>query len=165
QTPEMLAVWPWLETVLAAGYVVAIVDVRGSGASFGAWPGPFSPQEARDAYDITEWLCPQTWCSGAVGMFGRSYMGTNQYLAAAEAPPHLKAIFPQMAMFDLYAFLYGGGIFRQDFARQWMRDVAGRDSAARVTPVDSDTDGRDLAAARAEHCGNLAGYELFARLP
>ena len=65
------------------------VDTRGGGASFGTQQGFFSPEEANDAYDITEWLAVQPWSTGAIGMFGRSYLGITQYFAASKAPPHL----------------------------------------------------------------------------
>ena len=32
----------WLQTMLQYGYVVGVLDARGSGASYGSWPGPFS---------------------------------------------------------------------------------------------------------------------------
>ena len=116
---EALLHWPWLQTVLKYGYVIVSVDVRGSGASFGNFQGPISPEETRDAYDITEWLAVQPWSDGNIGMHGRSYKGLNQYLAASTAPPHLKAIFPEMAEFDHYSFFYPGGVYREDFIRQW----------------------------------------------
>ena len=56
---------------------MALVDARGTGASLGVWRGPFSPQEATDTYDVTEWLAEQPWCTGAVGRFGRSYLGDH----------------------------------------------------------------------------------------
>lgn len=61
-------------------------------------------------------------------MYGRSYLGIIQYLAASTAPPHLKAIFPEMAMFDLYTFGYSGGVFRHDFTANWSRSVANLDA-------------------------------------
>ena len=78
---------PWLFEVIAHGYVVVTVDVRGSGASFGVNHGQYSAEESRDAYDITEWIAQQSWCDGNVGMYGRSYLGITQYFAATQAPP------------------------------------------------------------------------------
>jgi hypothetical protein len=83
------------------GYICAVADGRGSGVSFGARIDPNPPQESLAAYDITEWLATQPWCNGRVGMYGISYSGTAQLMAAGTAPPHLKAIFPEMGMFDL----------------------------------------------------------------
>ncbi|PCC68483.1 hypothetical protein SAMN02745121_08372 [Nannocystis exedens] len=156
---------PWLEALAAHGYTVAIVDVRGSGASFGWQRGPLDAEEALDAHDVTEWFAAQPWCSGKVGMFGRSYMGVNQLLAAATEPPHLRAIFPEMALFDLYAFIRGGGIFRADFAHHWTRDVMRRDLVDRAFAVDGDGDGGLLTAARAEHGRSRDMEAMFAALP
>ncbi|MEN3615170.1 CocE/NonD family hydrolase [Plantactinospora sp. ZYX-F-223] len=110
---------PWLRRVIAAGYVIASVDARGTGDSTGERALEFGPAELLDTYDVTEWLAEQSFCDGNVGMFGDSYSAVVQLLAASVAPPHLKAIFPQMAMHDAYAFLYPGGVFRHDFARRW----------------------------------------------
>ena len=77
---------PWLRTMLQHGYVVGVVDARGSGASFGDVQEPFGIKEAHDGYDITEWFAAQAWCSKRVGMFGRSYLGITQYLIAATCP-------------------------------------------------------------------------------
>lgn len=92
----------YVRELVPFGYVVGIADVRGSGASFGVRAAEFTPEEAQDAYDITEWLAAQTWSDGNVGMFGRSYLGITQLFAASQAPPHLRAIFPEMHMFDIY---------------------------------------------------------------
>ncbi len=118
-TVTKLDIWPWLRDVLRHGYVIAAVDSRGTGASTGSRSSEFSVRERLDAYEVTEWLAAQPWCSQRVGMFGDSYLGIAQFLAAATGPPHLKAIFPQMAAFDLYSFLYPGGVFREDFTRSW----------------------------------------------
>ena len=59
--------------MLEKGIAIAIVDSRGSGASFGHACTPFSKIEQNDLYDVTEWFAAQSWCTGNVGMFGRSY--------------------------------------------------------------------------------------------
>ena len=68
----------WLHTLLRYGYVIAAVDVRGGGASYGTRNGPFTPEEAQDAYDITEWFAAQSWSNGKIGMYGGSYLGISQ---------------------------------------------------------------------------------------
>lgn len=93
-----------LREMVRRGYVVAAVDARGCGASFGVYQGPFNPTETADAHEIIEWLAKQPWCNGSVGMYGGSYLGATQLLAASTRPPHLKAIIPAMAPGDLYAF-------------------------------------------------------------
>jgi len=155
----------WLMKVLRYGYVVGVADVRGTGASFGNWPGPFTHQEALDGYDITEWFAAQPWCNKRVGLYGRSYLGISQYLTAASSPPHLKAIFPEMAMFDLYSFTYGGGVFRNDFAINWNRLVTNLDSINLAAPVDGDKDGVLLRKAVEDHKNNRNAYEMMAALP
>lgn len=74
------------------GYVYVIVDSRGRGSS----EGIFDPlmQEAKDGYDIVEWLAIQKYCNGKVTMWGGSYSGYDQWATAKELPPHLKTIVP-----------------------------------------------------------------------
>ncbi|MBM7586100.1 putative CocE/NonD family hydrolase [Bacillus pakistanensis] len=78
------------------GYIVIIQDVRGRFAS----EGEFYPffYEAEDGYDTVEWAAQLPYASGKVGMFGLSYYGFTQLLAATERPPHLKAIVPAMTL-------------------------------------------------------------------
>ena len=154
--------WPWLRTLLKYGYIIVSVDVRGSGASFGTYRGTFSPEETRDAYDITEWLAAQSWSNGKIGMFGRSYMGITQYMAASTAPPHLKAIFPEMAEFDHYSFFYPGGVFHDDFVRQWGIMVKKLDAGG--SAVDEDTNKAMLQEALKEHAANPDMFEMYSSL-
>src|SRR5262249_36225418 len=78
------------ERAVAAGLAVVCQDTRGRHGS----EGEFIPfiHEATDGYDTIEWVAGQPWCSGAVGMAGRSYAGATQWLAAIAQPPHLRAI-------------------------------------------------------------------------
>ncbi len=108
-----------VDVLLKHGYVVAAVDTRGGGASFGTQQGFFMPDEARDAYEVTEWLAAQPWSSGKIGMVGRSYLGITQLFTAAQRPPHLTAIFPEMYVFEWYPFIHPGGVFRDDFFSKW----------------------------------------------
>jgi putative CocE/NonD family hydrolase len=72
------------------GFAVIYQDTRGRFLS----EGDFYPfvYEGQDGYDTIEWVAAHPWCDGAVGMTGASYFGATQWLAAAEQPPHLKAI-------------------------------------------------------------------------
>ena len=152
-----------LKELLAHGYIIASVDVRGGGASFGTQQEPFSPEETRDAYDITEWFAAQPWCDGNIGMWGISYLGITQYMAASTRPPHLKAIFPEMAMFDMYSFAYPGGVFHNDFLTHWGTLTKEIDTYG--TPVDEDRDGSLLNAASQEHKANRDVYMLAFSAP
>jgi uncharacterized protein len=156
---------PWLNRLIQHGYAIGVADARGCGASFGRQRVLFSSEEAQDTYDITEWLAVQEWCNGRIGMFGSSYSGTMQYLAAASAPPHLIAIFPQMAVFDLYDFISGGGILKQDFLNKWSALVREYDSSVFTAAVDEDQDGSMLAAALSEHRYNSYPDEIAKELP
>lgn len=85
--------------LVLAGYVVIVQDVRGryqSGGEF--YPFEF---EAEDGYDTVEWAANLPYANGKVGMFGLSYYGFTQLLAAKEKPPHLHALFPTMTLNDL----------------------------------------------------------------
>ena len=151
---------PWLQTMVQYGYVVGIVDARGSGASYGTWPGPFVRREAQDSYDVTEWFARQPWCNGQVGMFGRSYMAVTQYLAAGMLPPHLKAIMPEMPTFDLYSAIYSGGVFRDDYAVNWNRLMSGLDADPHIAPTDEDNSREMLGTAIRNHAGNQDLFKM-----
>jgi putative CocE/NonD family hydrolase len=156
---------PHLREMVRRGYVVGDVDARGCGASFGTYLGPFSKTETEDAYEIVEWFAAQPWCNGKVGMFGGSYLGATQLLAASTKAPHLKAIVPAMAPGDLYAFSWAGGIFRRDFLEHWSELTRTLDTTTTPAAVDGDEDRSLLAAARKEHAGNRNTLEQFAALP
>ncbi len=74
------------------GYAVFIQDARGLGESDGEFDR--FTADGSDGYDTVEWLAAQDWCDGSVGMIGNYYAGYLQLMAAAEGPPHLKAICP-----------------------------------------------------------------------
>jgi len=152
------------KNLLRNGYAVASVDCRGSGASFGRTLGAWTPEETQDAYEVTEWLAKQPWCDGKVGMFGGSYLGITQLMAASRKPPHLKAIFPAVPLFDLYAVGSQGGIFKDDFCRAWSELTKRFDTVDVAAPVDGDTNGALLKKAVEEHKGNRTLIEAFASL-
>ncbi|MCW3003356.1 MAG: hydrolase, CocE/NonD family [Conexibacter sp.] len=102
------------------GYVQVTVDVRGTGASGGAWDS-FGPAEQQDGYDVVEWAAGQDFSDGNVGLDGPSYMGLNQLYTAALRPPHLKAIFPVVPMADGYRDItFSGGDVNVAFIPLWL---------------------------------------------
>jgi putative CocE/NonD family hydrolase len=110
-------------TVLtAAGFVLAVVDVRGTGGSGGNLDANyFSPRSARDGYEVVQWLGSQPWSNGKVGMSGGSYLGIMQYLVAELDPSHLAAIAPDEALADIYNdAAYPGGILSMSFDTQYL---------------------------------------------
>lgn len=52
---------------LAAGYAVVAVDVRGTGASFGAWKAPWTQEERADSREVLDWVVSQPWSNQQVG--------------------------------------------------------------------------------------------------
>ncbi len=104
--------------LVRAGYAVVVQDVRGRGGSEGTFE-PFR-HEAADGAETIAWAAAQPWSSGAVGMFGASYVGIVQWLAASAAPPALRAIAPFLTSPDPYdGWAYQGGAFELGFALQW----------------------------------------------
>lgn len=90
------------------GYAHVTAQARGAGKS-----GPGNSMTAPfDHYDLIEWMAEQSWCDGNVGMMGLSNFGVNQLFAAAEQPPHLKAIFPQDPgwCYGLFREMHLGGV-------------------------------------------------------
>jgi uncharacterized protein len=95
------------------GYVVVQYDVRGTGSSAGFCTDMYSQDERRDGYEMVEWCAAQSWCTGAVGMIGKSYGAVVQWQVAAQNPPHLKAIVVRSGGVDLAPeFSNPGGCIR-----------------------------------------------------
>jgi putative CocE/NonD family hydrolase len=85
------------------GYVVARVDIRGTGNSEGRLiPYEYSDREHQDGLVVIDWLSKQPWSNGKVGMFGISWGGFNSIQMAGLGPPALKAIIAVDATEDLY---------------------------------------------------------------
>ncbi|ABF40901.1 peptidase S15 [Candidatus Koribacter versatilis Ellin345] len=84
-------------------YVVARVDVRGTGRSEGRTPDrEYSEQELQDGEEVIAWLARQAWSNGNVGMMGISWGGFNSIQMAMRRPPALKAIIAADASDDLF---------------------------------------------------------------
>jgi putative CocE/NonD family hydrolase len=105
------------------GYVVVLQDTRGRYDSSGDFY-PFR-YEANDGHDTVEWAAALDYSNGQVGMFGGSYVGATQMLAATTAPPHLRAIFPYVTASEYYeGWTYQSGAFMQWFASSWSSGLA-----------------------------------------
>jgi len=102
------------------GYAVILVDVRGTGASFGTRPYPWSKDEIMDGSEIANWIVAQPWSNGKVGAIGTSYLGATAELLAATNNPAVKAVIPRFSQFDLYTDIpFPGGLFNAWFIKQW----------------------------------------------
>lgn len=83
-------------------YILAKVDVRGTGASYGVRTAEYSPTEVKDAWYIVDWVVNQSWSDGKVGAYGTSYSGTTAELLCATEHPAIKAVIPGWSDFDVY---------------------------------------------------------------
>jgi hypothetical protein len=100
------------------GYQVVIQDVRGRGGSTGVFY-PFR-HEGRDGAESIAWLRKHPASNGRIGMYGFSYQGATQLLAAAEQPEGLVCIAPHMTATDLYhGWFYHHGALRLSSTLGW----------------------------------------------
>jgi uncharacterized protein len=107
----------------ANGYVVIVQDVRGRYTSEGEWY-PFK-HESDDGFDTVEWAASLPYSDGRVGMFGGSYVGATQMLAAIAQPPHLAGICPIVTASNYHdGWTYQGGAFEQWFNESWTSGLA-----------------------------------------
>jgi putative CocE/NonD family hydrolase len=105
---------------LQRGYVVARVDIRGTGNSQGRTISyEYSDIELDDGEVVIDWLSRQVWSNGNVGIFGISWGGFNAIQLALRNPPALKAFISLMATEELYQedVHYMDGIIHTD---SWM---------------------------------------------
>ena len=104
----------WMQRFInETGVAVVLQDVRGRGDSGG--PNPWEPyvHEADDGADTVAWVAEQSWCNGKIGMFGYSYVGFTQTLAALGGHPALQALVPVASQQD------NSGHWRVDGAIHW----------------------------------------------
>lgn len=149
------------DALAAAGYAVVVVDVRGTGASEGAWRAPFSPVEVADAGAVIDWIVAQPWSDGRVGAYGISYEGSTALMAAAAGRPALKAALAREVEWELTdEILAPGGLQPRAFLDSWGQAVSDLDrgrypaifpAAAGYLvrgprPLDDDPEGAALAA-------------------
>src|SRR6202453_4584252 len=107
----------------ARGYLVVVQDVRGRYSSDGEWYT--FKHESEDGYDAVEWAAALPQSDGRVGMFGGSYVGATQMLAAIAHPPHLAGICPVVTASNYHEnWTYQGGAFEQWFNESWTADLA-----------------------------------------
>ena len=129
-------------------YIVVIQDIRGQGASDGDFYE--YARDRDDGYDSVEWAARLPGSNGKVGMYGSSYVGATQWLAATAAPPSLKAIVPSNTASDYYdGWTYEDGAFRLAFIETWMMETIATSAAVHrgdTATVDSlRTGAKDIA--------------------
>jgi uncharacterized protein len=107
----------------AHGYIVIMQDTRGRFDSGGEFY-PFR-NESADGYDTVEWAAKLDQSNGKVGMFGGSYVGATQMLAAMTVPPHLVSILPYVTASEYYdGWTYQNGALMQWFSSSWTSGLA-----------------------------------------
>ena len=117
-----------VDRLVAAGYGVVVADVRGTGASEGVWPRPWSDDEVADARELIDWIAAQPFCDGRIGTVGLSYEGTTALLSATSTNPALKAALAREIEWDLVDELVApGGIRNVSFVDAWGDAVASLD--------------------------------------
>ena len=71
--------------LMERGYTFVMVDLRGFGGSSGCldWAGP---GEQSDVVNAVKWAASQSWSTGKVGMYGKSYDGVTGLIGANRQP-------------------------------------------------------------------------------
>jgi putative CocE/NonD family hydrolase len=150
------------KVLLSHGYAIIDIDVRGTGASYGTRTIEWGPTEARDHYDVADWVTKQPWSNHKIGAYGISYPGTNAELLAAQNHPAVKAIFPWgggcLDHFKTYAKPYGlsaaAAINRWGTYVKLLDNNQWKKLGRAVRPVDADIDGKMLTEAITQHAQN-----------
>ncbi|WP_241082994.1 CocE/NonD family hydrolase [Achromobacter xylosoxidans] len=160
------------------GYAVVVIDVRGTGASFGTRDSFRSPRERDDSREVVDWIIAQPWSSGVVGATGISYLGAASDFLASTGHPAVKAIAPLFSVWDTYTDNYFPGGMQLKALTQSYDDLMvaldhdRRDMLHRFVyyanpdfegpqPVDEDPDGLLLKEAIHQHLGNFRQTEFM----
>jgi putative CocE/NonD family hydrolase len=85
------------------GYASVRVDLRGTGDSDGICADEYLPLEQQDGIAVIGWLASRPWCTGKVGIIGKSWGGFNGLQIAAHRPPELGAVISVASTDDRYA--------------------------------------------------------------
>lgn len=166
--------WRYRDMFVPRGYVVVVVDARGTGASFGTRDSFRSPRERADYRAIADWIVAQPWSDGAIGATGISYLGAACDFLASTGHKAVKAIAPLFAVWDTWADnYYPGGMLIKRLALVYDELMLALDHDRRdlrqqfsyfanpallgPLPVDDDRDG---SLAREAVRGHLANFRM-----
>src|SRR5580704_17497035 len=121
-------IFKYRDMFVPRGYALVVVDVRGTGASFGTRDSFRSPKEREDFREIADWIVAQPWSDGRIGATGISYLGAAADFLASTGHPAVKAIAPLFSVWDTYADHYfPGGILLNGLAETYDRLMRGLD--------------------------------------
>ncbi len=96
-----------------------LVDVRGTGASFGTQKIPWSRREIADLGEVVDWIIQQPWSDGKVGTYGVSYHGNTAEMILVNQHPAVVASIPMFSDYDPYLLARPGGLFNEGFIQKW----------------------------------------------
>ncbi len=155
-----------LDDFNGAGYAVVTVDARGTGASSGFRYMEPTAEAVTDMAAVVDWVVSQPWSNNRVGAYGTSYSGTTAELLVATQHPAVRAVAPLYADFNAYLdTARPGGVGMISFIDEWGQLVDGLETndlcsaydlqgfdcffmhlfVTGIKPVDSDSDGEQLA--------------------
>lgn len=138
---------PALLDIVEDGYIRAQFDVRGTGRS----DGRFRQGDDREELDFGElvyWLADHEQSTGKIGLYGTSYLGLTQLLAARGVErvreqrnrddQPLKALFPNLTGVSGYRdILFNGGMYGAGFATFWLGYNMGLQNSSPLLSADS----------------------------
>lgn len=131
------------------GYVVVIQDCRGRYKGEGGFT-PFE-NEAADGAAAIDWCATQSWSDGRVAMWGASYVGATQLLAATASPKALLAVSPSFTAANYRTgWLLEDEVVQQHFLQTWSASIGSTMSGV-------------TAEARREFGAFTSGTEAFHR--
>ncbi len=124
-----------MQKLVAAGYAVVIMDVRGRGNSEGEFEPLF--QEIEDGYDSLGWCGTQEWSSGKVGTLGGSYEGWTQvYPMRLQSPYHKAAmLFCTPSMHAFHEAWHWSGVPMPIMA-MWNMFTSGKTNKEQIADLD-----------------------------
>lgn len=151
-----------IDTLTDYGYIVAVVQIRGCGASFGVRKVVVSRREAADGAYVVDYLARQPFCDGNVMTSGMSYNGQSQLCILSMKPKHLKGAYIGKTDINRYDGWVRNGIPRAFGSKpdvEWGDTPEEQEAtieriASQTVPVDDDPDGILLRQAIREHLAN-----------
>lgn len=160
------------QAFLRNGYAQMVIDARGSSASFGTRPQPWSAAEGEDYGEIIDWIVKQPWSNGRIASYGTSYDSNTAEMIGTRGKAAVKAVIPRFGYPDVYSdIVFPGGVFNEGFVKTWLtrnlsidaNDVCGfagvsgpecdglNAMMSMAKPVDADVDRSQRAAAILQH--------------
>ncbi len=148
---------------VSRGYIHVIGSPRGTGKSGDGG------SRLWDSYDLIQWIAEQRWCDGNIGMVGIGAFAAEQFHAAKQRPPHLKAIFPYdprgaYGTFGGFREEYPGGVMH---AFRYLQDHFSGAHGTKGGPTDLLAGARPAVAGRRygqSRLSNVSAPFPFARL-